>query len=146
MPISNNYVFFDTRGTYVVQFIDEVVVEECKKIVSAAKQENPTEGELPVVVCQICVPTMKANIEIFGSKETVPSYLQHAQQLAQQGPKAFFDYIMPLYIPCVQSELKFAGLLFRLDGDSLSKYEGEPFVATDMEYIVSLFYNTKISK
>jgi len=140
MPLSNNYVFFDNRGTYVVQFIDEVVIEECQKVVTAAKNENPESADLPVSVCQVCVPTMKVNIEIFGTDDTAKEHLAFIKTLAQRGPKAYFDHIMPLYIPHVKSELKYSGLLFRIDNDTLSKYEGEPFVATDMEYIVTLLY------
>ena len=55
------------------------------------------------------------------------------------------DRIMPLYIDSLDEHLKFKGIVFRF-ANNIAHDSDERFVATEIEFLVSLFYPDLVNK
>ncbi len=141
--------FFTTEGPFDKnQFFGCVKSLVFKTRVSKSGDEDGLSKEVdktPIVFLKMSSNKMQCDLEVLSSPDTPASKKESCVAIANNGPKEFMDRIMPLYIDSLDEHLKFKGIVFRF-ANNIAHDSDERFVATEIEFLVSLFYPDLVNK
>lgn len=154
--VCTNFIFDGSDLIYVLQFkkvgasVNKNLLASCVKSV-VANQRVERDGSVdvqeldqtPILLFFTELKTFQVTLECLASRRTPPAQLERCQTLAQDGPKAVMDRVLPLYVSQIDSNLKFRGTVMRFEDSTAALYNGEPQVANEIECLVSFLFPEK---
>jgi hypothetical protein len=157
--VCTNFIFDASDVLYVLQFkkvgasVNKNLLASCVKSV-VANQRVEQDGSVdvqaldqtPILLFFTELKTFQVTLECLASRRTPLEKLERCQTLAQEGPKAVMDRVLPLYVSQLDSNLKFRGTVMRFEDSTAALYNGEPQVANEIECLVSFLFPEKSQK